>query len=93
MLSDDNGELRISNGDFVCDDSARQHQKDLILSHPGSFTQAPQVGVGIYRMLLDDSSPVEVRSKISEQVELDGQSIDRLVVNTDYSVDMEASFL
>lgn len=86
------GELVIRFGDFPLAESSRQHQKALILAHPGAFTQYPQTGVGIRRFLLDEISPLELKSKVIDQLEADGQSIDKVKINEDYSIELDAGY-
>lgn len=91
-LRDENGDLIIVNGDFAKGDATRKHQRSLIINHPGSFTQFPGVGVGIRRLLLNEMSPAEAKLLIIEALELDGQTIDKLKINEDFTIDLEAGY-
>jgi hypothetical protein len=68
-------------------DTLHQNQALILGSYKGEFKESPYVGVGITDMLLDHD-PLAWRTEIREQLELDGQTVDDVVVsNSGISVD------
>lgn len=56
-----------------------QNQALLLLMHQGELKEAPALGVGITDMPLDHR-PLYWRARIREQLELDGQRVDRVSI-------------
>ena len=56
-----------------------QNQALLLLMHQGELKEAPAFGVGITDMPLDHR-PLYWRARIREQLELDGQRVDRVSI-------------
>lgn len=75
ILLNDDIELRISGGDFVCGESDEQHVGLILASMQGDWKQEVNVGVEIYQ---DINSPVNASTKnklakrIKNQLEFDG---------------------
>lgn len=77
---------RISSG-LVLDDVLAQNQALIIGCNKGEWKERPYVGVGISGMMLDHD-PLAWRSEIREQLELDGQTVNKVeVTNTGIKVD------
>lgn len=89
---DNSGDLVFKAGDLSVTESTRQHTKALVNAHPGSFSQYPQAGVGIRRYLLDDLSPGELKSKMVEQLELDGQVIEVLKIKSLSEIEIKSNY-
>lgn len=77
-------------GGLVVGDTLRQNQALLLTLHPGELKDAPAVGCGLADMLLDHN-PLMWRSVIREQLEMDGQRVDRITV-TRNSVVIESKY-
>ena len=87
-----NDDLVIRDGDFAVTESTQQHERDLIELDPGTFTQSPQVCVGIQKFLNDDSSISELKAKIIEQLEADGLSIELLTITEHGQMQLQAGY-
>lgn len=77
-------------GGLVVGPVLRQNQALLLTLHPGELKDNPTVGVGITNMLLDHN-PLLWRSRIREQLEMDGQTVDRITI-TPTAVELEAKY-
>lgn len=78
LLLDENGDLKIENGDFVVGKSDEQHQLDIMLAEKGEFKEFPEVGVGIQQMLSDDNfTPMLIEAK--KQLEYDGMRVNDII--------------
>jgi len=70
---------KIISGLVVCD-VTYQNQALLLKAQKGEFKESPTVGVGIEDIVNDNDMRLW-RKEITEQLEVDGQRIDRLVLN------------
>ena len=71
---DENGGVRIQNGDLVLAESTIQHQRDLIMSEKGWYHHNPTVGVGL-NSWLHDHSINNLASVVRSELERDGQKV------------------
>ena len=62
----------------------------MLSLHKGELKENPSVGVGISDMLLDND-PIYWRTLIKEQLEMDGQSVDKVVI-TMTGINIEAKY-
>ncbi|GGG33438.1 oxidase [Hymenobacter glacieicola] len=85
-------DLEIRGGDFVIGESTEQHQALLLYTNKGEWRQAPEVGIGIVEMLLDDASGVGIASEIQQQLELDGQQIMALRLSPQGALHLEGYY-
>lgn len=92
ILLNDDFDLKISAGDFVTGDATSQHQKLLLLAGKGMFKQTPEAGVGVMDYILDDIGPAELRGEITEQFRNDGMQINKLTVQPDYKLTIDAEY-
>ncbi|MBR1467469.1 MAG: hypothetical protein IJ606_02435 [Bacteroidaceae bacterium] len=69
----------VRNGHLETGDILRQNQALLLLLHKGELKERPAIGVGVMDMLLDDD-PLYWRTMIREQLEMDGQKVDRVKI-------------
>lgn len=67
-----------------------QNQALIIGCQPGEFKESPAVGAGISGMLLDHD-PLEWRTRIREQLEMDGQTV-RNVTVTQAGITVDAHY-
>ena len=74
ILLDENDDLLIRNGDFVIGESDNQHQQHILIANKGEYKESPEVGVGISKMLNDDSYD-EMMIEMKKQLEYDGMKI------------------
>lgn len=77
-------------GGLMVGDILRQNQALLLTLHPGELKDAPAVGVGLTSMLLDHD-PLMWRGRIREQLEMDGQVVERITINTK-SIEIAAKY-
>lgn len=77
ILLDDEGTLRIENGDFVVGESIRQQQAMILVAQQGEFKSSPEIGVGISDLLLGEDL-LEYRHRIRNHFALDGLKINNL---------------
>lgn len=62
-------------------DILRQNQALILLLHRGELKERPALGCGIEDMLLDND-PIYWRSLIREQLETDGQKVNKITLTT-----------
>lgn len=66
-----------------------QNQALILVSHKGEIKEQPAVGVGISDMCLDHN-PLAWRTEIREQLELDGQNVEKVTItNSGISIDAD----
>ena len=70
---------RITSG-LTVGDVTYQNQAMILKAQKGEFKENPTVGVGIENMVNDHDFRLW-RREVTEQLEADGQQIDRLVIN------------
>lgn len=80
----------VKNGRLLVGDVLRQNQALVLSLHKGELKENPSVGVGISDMLLDND-PIYWRTLIKEQLEMDGQSVDKVVI-TMTGINIEAKY-
>jgi len=81
ILTDDNGELRIANGDFVVGASDDQHMQHMLWANQGSYKQSPKMGIGIFSMLNNSRGAADMnalRKRIVINAAADGMIINKL---------------
>lgn len=71
-------------------ETLRQNQAVILAMHQGELKERPMVGVGISDMLLDND-PIYWRTRIKEQLEMDGQKVDSVKI-TRTSIQIEATY-
>lgn len=85
FLTDDTGDLIISNGDFAVGLSDVQHAVDIIESNPGDWKEYPTCGVGIDNYLNARTSQQEIYNKTRLQLIADGYQVEDIKVLFDTS--------
>lgn len=83
-------EPMVSHGSLLVGDVLRQNQALLLTLHNGELKENPSVGVGISDMLLDND-PIYWRTKVKEQLEMDGQSVERVTI-TQTGIQIKAKY-
>lgn len=78
ILTSDEGELIIQDGDLVVGDSSLLHSRDLIISHPGEWKQNPTIGVGIQDFTDDDDTETLLR-RVRQELIKDGQKVNKII--------------
>ena len=82
-------EGKIASG-WVLGDVLHQNQAILLSMHQVDLKEDPSRGVGISDMLLDND-PLFWRTRIREQLEMDGQTVESIVLTT-HSIDIKSSY-
>ena len=92
MTENENGvpDIVVENGEMVLGDVLQQNQALILTLHRGELKESPAVGVGISDMLLDHD-PLLWRSRIREQLEMDGQTVNDIKITTN-GVTIDASY-
>lgn len=83
-------EPAVGGGGVVVGDILRQNQALLLMLHKGELKERPAVGVGITDMLLDND-PIYWRTRIKEQLEMDGQKVGSVKLTTS-GIQIEATY-
>lgn len=78
FLRNNDGTLKVQNGDLVVGDATRQHQKDIVLAHKGWNHFQPTMGVGLQNYLNDTDSVVTLTQAIRYELERDGQTVEKV---------------
>ena len=77
----------VSHGTLLVGDVLRQNQALILTLHNGELKENPSVGVGISDMLLDND-PIYWKTLIKEQMEMDGQTVDKVrITNTGIQIE------
>ena len=76
---------------LVLGDILHQNQALILVLHKGDLKSDVSVGVGIDRMLLDNERLTWTR-EIREQLEMDGQKVESVVVNSK-TIKIKASYV
>lgn len=84
---DANGKISVG---LEVGDILHQNQAIILSIHPGEIKDAPAVGCGISDMLLD-KNPLFWRTRIREQLEMDGQKVDEIIV-TEKEIKIKAMY-
>lgn len=61
-------------------DTLNQNQAIILAIHQGELKEYPMMGVGIGDMLLDND-PIYWRTRIKEQLEMDGEKVDSVKIS------------
>ena len=77
LLLDEEGDLKIVNGDFFIGDAAEQSVELLLISKPGEWKEFPQVGCDIQKARNGKIDRFLERN-VRVQLESDGFEIDKL---------------
>jgi hypothetical protein len=85
-LSDADGDLMISGGDWVRGENTYGHQRSILEAAPGDYKATPLVGVGI-TLKQDDEDSGGIRRTIAQQFMADGMTVNDLTPNTESITD------
>ena len=75
---------------LVVGDILHQNQALLLSMRKGELKENPSVGVGLSDMLLSHNL-TEIRNEIKQQLELDGQTVDKIIL-TPTKIGIEAHY-
>lgn len=83
ILLDENGDLKIVNGDFVVGDSDNQEIENLLIATKGEFKEFPLVGGDISKILKSRSGQTAALKEIKYQLKNDGFDISDIKIEDD----------
>ncbi|CAB4128048.1 hypothetical protein UFOVP105_14 [uncultured Caudovirales phage] len=81
IITDNDFDLSIVNGDISVLESDSQHIDHIITADKGHFRQFPLVGVGIVNFLNSSTEEQEIRQSIKLQLEADGFSVKQIKIS------------
>ncbi len=91
-IQTEDGDLLIRDGDFVVNESTKQHQRDLLIANKGEYKQHPTVGVGLNNYLLDEMEENEFKVMVTTEFENDGMRVGSIGVNDFDAAVIEAAY-
>lgn len=91
ILLNNDGDLKIEDGDFVIGEATLQNQAVILAAHQGEFKQYPTIGVGIQDLLLSNEL-LEFRHKIRNHFAMDGLKIKELELYEIGNLKINASY-
>ena len=91
FLTDQSGDLRIGNGDFVVGESADQEVEIIVCAHPGEMRFDPTLGTGISDYLSGPLDLARVRKVVSFQLKRDRFRRIQITLLADQKFNIEAS--
>jgi hypothetical protein len=80
FLLDDDGDLLITDGDFVVGESDTTHVEDLIDASPGEIREDPTKGVGIVRYQGSVGKEGEIKRRVRLNLAADGYRVDNVQI-------------
>lgn len=90
ILLDDDGDLKIVNGDFVIGTSDVQNQQLLLLTFKGEWKEKPTMAVGAAGFLKDGDAQ-GLAAEIKQEFERDGMTVKGIQVTTD-KINVDAAY-
>lgn len=87
---DDNGDAKISGGDFVLAESDQIHIEHILLSNKGYWFENPLLGVGIIDELNGSRTRQELKQNIRRQLVLDNFAVKYIEISQDNEIDINA---
>jgi hypothetical protein len=92
LIDEASGDVTSYQGDFVIDDSTRQHQVHLLLSIEGEFKQNETTGVGAINFI-DDEGPANFTRKVRQQFTNDGMDVSQVNQDGNGQLNIIAEYL
>ena len=91
LILDQDGDLKIQNGDFAIGESTIQHQHHIIIANKGEYKEHPEVGVGIGDAILTER-PKRILTEIKRNLEYDGMRVKQVRFEDDQSITIDAQY-
>jgi hypothetical protein len=82
IITDNDSDLNISNGDLLISESDSQHIDHILTANKGHFKQNPLIGAGIIEFINNSASEQEIRQRIKLQLESDGFSVRQIKISS-----------
>ncbi len=91
ILLDEDGDLRIENGDLVLGEATAQNQELILIAHKGEFKESPEIGVGISNALLSENLQ-DIVNSIRRNFEYDGMQVNKLEIKPNGTLTVDANY-
>lgn len=91
LLLDEDGDLKIVDGDFVIGESTAQHQNLLLIADKGEFKESPMRGVGVLRYL-EDGTPDNLAREIRTEFTIDGMKVNQIKRLNNGNIEVDANY-
>ncbi len=91
LILNDNGDLKIEDGDFVVGHSDEQHQQHILLANKGEYKAIPEIGVGIVQML-NDEQYTDILIEAKRNLEYDGMKIRNIAYKEDGKLNIDGKY-
>lgn len=78
ILLDDDGDLKLENGDFVIGDSLEQEVALLLQLNKGEIKLDPLVGCDLIKIMKSNASNIEIKKIVKLQLSRDGKNYETL---------------
>lgn len=69
---DELGDIIIKNGDFVIDESDRQHVEHITIAAPGEYKETPVLGFNAINRIKKTENPLQFKRDLKIQLGFDG---------------------
>lgn len=91
IIDNEQGDLDLSTGDLMLQESTRSHQADILLSAQGDWCETPLLGVGIIDYI-NDNDPSGLLSATALQMQDDGMDVERIEFNEKGEIEIDAEY-
>lgn len=81
---DEAGELIIKNGDFVIDESDRQHVEHIVIASPGEYKKNPTLGFGAINKIKANADDLRFKRDLKIQLGFDGYTDPKIDLSGGY---------
>lgn len=78
ILLDEDGDLRIENGDFVIGESTDQEVQAILEMAQGELKEDPVLGADLFRLIHSNATDAEVKQRVTLHLARDGKDYDEL---------------
>lgn len=80
ILDDEDGDLKIEDGDFAFGESLDQEVTTIVGLNPGEWPSDPVIGPALTRLMKGDASPTAIRQRIQLHLARDKKSVKNITV-------------
>lgn len=91
ILQKADGDIDLTASVIRLTDATLQHQRDIVLTQPGSMKHAPMRGVGI-EDYMNDESPELLLRRIRQQLTIDGMKVRQIKAKPNGEVEISARY-
>lgn len=87
---DDDGDLKVSKGDFLLHESDQVHIEHILLSNKGFWFENPFLGVGIIDEIHGATPRQVLKQNIRRQLVFDNFTVQSVGISDEYAIDINA---